>query len=106
MASTVESVDTLGKPPPHDRVNAAERSSSEPRDRQFKRDLKKRLKKQDNTEVESLEGDSVEIGQGLDDARQGCAGDREPAEAEESCGDDPEAREDEASPSGGIDITA
>lgn len=61
MATTVESVDNLPKPPPQDRVNPTERSSTEQQRRQFKKALKEEMeqnegetKKKDHQQADAV----------------------------------------------------
>jgi hypothetical protein len=61
MATTVESVDNLPKPPPQERVNPTERSSTNQQRRQFKRALKEEMeqnedktKKKDHQQVDAV----------------------------------------------------
>ncbi len=61
MASTIESVDNVSRPPPQDRVNPAERSSSERQGRQFKKELKKGLSEQQDEALEQPPADAVEL---------------------------------------------
>ena len=79
MATTVESVDNLPKPPPQDRVNPAERSSTEQQRRQFKKALKEEME-QDEGETKGKDhqqGDVVMIGQDRNDEEQHDPGDRQ-----------------------------
>ncbi len=70
MASTIESVDNVRKPPPHDRVNEAERSSSEHQRRQFKKTMKETMEEDKERAKKDQEADAVIIGQDQTDQRQ------------------------------------
>lgn len=63
MTTTIESVDNLAKPPPHDRVNETERSSSEDQRRQFKKTLKETMQEDEDQEKDDQTADAVIIGQ-------------------------------------------
>jgi hypothetical protein len=70
MASTIESVDNVRKPPPQDRVNETERSSSEQRRQQFKKTMKETMeedrdqaKKDEDADAVILEQDQVDLSQ-------------------------------------------
>ena len=65
MATTVESVDNLPKPPPQDRVNPTERSSTDQQRRQFKKALKEEMEQnEDETKKKDhQQADAVMIGQ-------------------------------------------
>ena len=61
MTSTVESVDNLSKPPPHERVNASERSSAEDQRKQFKKALKETVQEDLREDDQGPPTDSVVI---------------------------------------------
>ena len=60
MATTVESVDNLPKPPPQDRVNPTERSSTDQQRRQFKKALKEEMEQNEGERKDACAGNVVE----------------------------------------------
>jgi len=79
MATTVESVDNLPKPPPQDRVNPTERSSTDQQRRQFKKALKEEMEQNEDERKgkDHQQADAVMIGQDHKDGEQHDPGDRQ-----------------------------
>ena len=101
MTTTVESVDNLPKPPPQDKVNPTERSSTNQQRRQFNKALKKEMeqnedetKKKDHQQADAVmieqdrkEGEHEPGARETDGPKQG-AGKTVGKEKEESSGEE------------------
>lgn len=59
MASTIESVDNLPRPPEHARVNPTDRSSPDKKGRQFKRALEEEMEREQDRHRHESHDDSV-----------------------------------------------
>jgi hypothetical protein len=106
MASTIESVDNVRKPPPHDRINEAERSSSEHQRRQFKKTMKETMKEDKERAKKDQEADAVIIGEDQTDQEQNQSRhqEAEPSELDEKEPED--NQKDKKSEDGHIDLKA
>jgi hypothetical protein len=92
MATHIDPVDNLIKPPPQKRVNPADRSSEEHQQRQFKKVLDKQMDSDKEDTADSTTGDAVVIEKDSQDEQS--TSNREEAPVKKSADDlDDEASE-------------
>ena len=108
MATTVESVDNLPKPPPQDRVNPTEGSSAEHQRRQFKKTLKEEMERDEGERKpeDHQRADTVTIGQDREDGEQRDPGDSQTDQPEHGEKEAEGNKEEEAPPEEHIDLKA
>jgi len=106
MTTIIESVDNLPKPPQHDRVNEAEKSSPEDQRRQFKKALKESMQEDEGPKEDDRQADDVVIKQDKKDQKQDQPGSQQADLATPVSDKTDEEHKDKASDGEHIDLKA
>ncbi len=108
MTTTVESVDNLPKPPPQDKVNPTERSSTEQQRRQFRKALKEELEQDegDRKGKDHQHADAVVVGQDREAGSQHDPGGRQAFRAKPGAEKTEDNGKEEPSSERHVDLTA